>query len=138
VNAHALSPEWGMIEAFCPNTFTKKRRHAMVEEKFSWVDIVLKEGIRAATWGIVLTIIMTAFLFFVKQNIKEAIDFSTKRAVLEAVRYGTDPFLIGKGKQLIKEGLEYSIDRAGNKYREVLVETLQSAQVISAEKKKKE
>ena len=110
----------------------------MAEEKFSWVEIVLKEGVRAATWGIVLLVIMIAFLSFIKKDIKEAIDFSAKRAVFEAVRYGTDPFLIGKGKQLIKEGVEYSIDRAGDKYREVLVETLQYAQVKSAETVKKE
>jgi len=99
----------------------------MAEEKFSWVEIILKEGVRAATWGIVLLVIMAVFLFFVKQDIKDAIDFGAKRAVFEAVRYGTDPFLIGKGKQLVKEGVEYSIERAGDKYREVLVETLQSA-----------
>ena len=110
----------------------------MAEEKFPWVEIILKEGVRAATWGIVFLVIVTVFLFFVKQDIKDAIDFGAKRAVFEAVRYGTDPFLIGKGKQLIKEGVEYSIDMAGDKYREVLVETLQSAQVKSAEIKKKQ
>ena len=72
----------------------------------------------------------------VKQNVKEAIDFGAKRVVFEAVRYATDPFLIGKGKQLIKEGVEYSIERAGNKYRDVLNETLQAAHPENAEMKK--
>jgi|GEM_PF-2428720 hypothetical protein len=110
----------------------------MAEEKFSWLEIILKEGVRAATWGIVLLVIMVGFLSFVKQDIREAIDFGAKRTVLEAMRYATDPFLIGKGKQLIKEGVEYSIDRTGDKLRQVLVETLQSAQVESAGVKKTE
>ena len=108
----------------------------MAERKFSWGEMVLKDAVRAATWGIVLLIISSVFLFVVKQNVKEAIDFSAKRVVFEAVRYATDPFLIGKGKQLIKEGVEYSIERAGNKYRDVLAETLQAAHPENAEMKK--
>ena len=108
----------------------------MAGEKFPWGEIILKDAVRAATWGIVLVIIMTIFLAFIKQNIKEAIDFGAKRAVYETVRYATDPYLIGKGKQLIKEGVEYSVEKAGNKYREVLTETLQAAHTVAPEIKK--
>ena len=108
----------------------------MAEGKFPWGEIILKDAVRAATWGIVLVIIMAIFLAFIKQNIKEAIDFGAKRAVYETVRYATDPYLIGKGKQLIKEGVEYSIEKAGNKYREVIAETLRAAQTGSPGMKK--
>lgn len=108
----------------------------MAEAKFPWGETILKDAVRAATWGIVLLIILSAFLSLIKQDVKEAIDFGAKRAVYEAVRYATDPFLIGKGKQLIKEGIEYSVERAGDKYKAVLVETLQTAHAKNVETKK--
>ena len=105
----------------------------MAEEKIAWVQIILKEAVRAGTWGIVLLMIFGIFLAAVRQNVKEAIDFGAKRAVLEAVRYATDPFLIGKGKQLVKEGIEYSLDKAGEKYQDVIVEAIETARIKSGE-----
>jgi len=95
----------------------------MAEKQIDWVDVILKDVVRAATWGIILLVILTLFLNVVKQDIKEAIDFGAKRIVYEAVRFGTDPFLIGKGKQLVKEGIEYSVDTAGRRYKKILNQT---------------
>lgn len=64
---------------------------------------------------------------FTKQEIKEGIDFGAKRTAYEAVRYATDPYLIGKGKQLVKEGIEYSVDKAGERYKQILKETMEAA-----------
>ena len=96
----------------------------MAEEKIDWAQLVLKEAIRAGTWGIVLLIILVVFLSAVKRDIKEAIDFGAKRAVFEATSYATDPYLIGKGKQLFKEGIEYSVEKAGAKYKAIIQETM--------------
>ena len=105
----------------------------MAEEKIAWVQIILKEAVRAGTWGIVLFVIFSIFLATIKQNVKEAIDFGAKQAVYEAVRYATDPFLIGKGKQLVKEGIEYTLDKAGEKYQDVIVEAIETARIKSGE-----
>ena len=73
----------------------------MAEEKMDMKSVIVKEAVRAAIWGGVFLIVMAIFMSAVKQSIKEGIDFGVKRAVYEAVRYGTDPYLIGKVKQLV-------------------------------------
>ena len=108
----------------------------MAEEKIAWGQVILKEAVRAGTWGIVLLVIFGTFLAVVRQNVKEAIDFGAKRVVLEAARYATDPFLIGKGKQLVKEGIEYSLDKAGQTYKAIIVDVNETARMKSGESPK--
>ena len=96
--------------------------------------LIVREAFRAATWGIVLLVILGIFISTMKQDIKEGIAYGVDRAVAQAARYATDPALIGKTKQLIKEGIEYTMTKASKEAKVVLSET--SAQPAAQEQKK--
>ena len=94
--------------------------------------VIIKEAVRASIWGGIFLIVMTIFMSAIKQNIKEGIDFGLNRVAAEAKKIATDPYLIGKAKQLVKEGIEYSLDSAGNKYVEAIVKSEIAKQEITA------
>ncbi|MBW2029998.1 MAG: hypothetical protein JRH06_13905 [Deltaproteobacteria bacterium] len=102
----------------------------MADEKISWGKLIIKDAVRAATWSVVVLIVLSIFLLFVKQEVKQGIDFGAKRAVSEAVKYATDPYLVGKGKQLVKEGIEYTVDKVGDRYQQILLETIRATQTM--------
>lgn len=76
----------------------------MNEKEIGLGRLFVQEAVKAGTWGIVFLIIMGMFVFSIKQDIKEGIAYGIDRAFTRAVMIGTDPYLIGKVKQLIKEG----------------------------------
>lgn len=76
----------------------------MNEKEIGLGRLFVHEAVKAGTWGIVFLIIMGMFIFSIKQDIKEGIAYGIDRAYTRAVMIGTDPYLIGKVKQLIKEG----------------------------------
>lgn len=75
----------------------------------------------------IFLIVMGIFLTTIKQDIKGGIAFGVDRFVQTAVLYATNPMLIGKTKQLIKEGIEYTLSKASEEAKEVLAETSISA-----------
>ncbi|MBW1998779.1 MAG: hypothetical protein JRJ29_12540 [Deltaproteobacteria bacterium] len=108
----------------------------MTDEKVSWGKLIIKDAVRAATWSVVVLIVLSIFLFSIKQEIKEGIDFGAKRAVSEVVKYATDPYLVSSGKQLIKEGIEYTVDKVGERYQQILMETIKATRATQAQAKK--
>ena len=105
----------------------------MANEKISWGRIILKDAVRAAVWSVVILIVFSIFLSLIKGEVKEAIDFSAKQVALVTVSYATNPYLIGKGKQLVKEGIEYTVDKVGDRYEQILIETMKAAQAMQAQ-----
>jgi len=94
----------------------------MAENQISLGRLFVQEVIRAGTWGIVLLFILGIFMLSLKQEIKEGIAYSVERVVDEAVMVATDPYLIGKSKQLIKEGIEYTLTKTSREVRGILEE----------------
>jgi hypothetical protein len=92
----------------------------MAENQISLGRLFVQEVIRAGTWGIVLLFILGIFMLSLKQEIKEGIAYSVERVVDEAVMVATDPYLIGKSKQLIKEGIEYTLTKTSREVRGIL------------------
>ena len=66
--------------------------------------VFLRELMRAIPWGVVLMIFLLIFMAFVKQDIKEAIDFTAQRATIEIKDFISDPEV----KQDLKEAVEYT------------------------------
>ena len=66
--------------------------------------VFLRELMRAIPWGAVLMIFLLIFMAIIKQDVKEAIDFTAKRARIEAKGLISDPEV----KQDIKEAVEYT------------------------------
>jgi hypothetical protein len=92
----------------------------MGENKISLGRLFVQELIRAGTWGIVLLFILGMFMLSFKQEIKEGIAYGVERVANEAVMVGTNPYLIGKSKQLIKEGIEYTLAKTSKEIRGIL------------------
>lgn len=65
--------------------------------------VFVRELVRATSWGTVFLLVVVIFLLGAKQNIKEAIDFSFKRAVGEVHYFVSNPEV----KQDIKEAIEF-------------------------------
>jgi hypothetical protein len=97
-----------------------ERRHVMGENQISLGRLFVQELIRAGTWGIVLLFILGIFMLSIKQEIKEGIAYGVQRVAGEAVMVGTNPYLIGKSKQLIKEGIEYTLAKTSREIRGIL------------------
>ncbi|MGD8228827.1 MAG: hypothetical protein PVH82_18190 [Desulfobacteraceae bacterium] len=94
----------------------------MGENQISLGRLFVQELIRAGTWGIVLLFILGIFMLSIKQEIKEGIAYGVERVASEAVMVGTNPYLIGKSKQLIKEGIEYTLAKTSREIRGILNE----------------
>lgn len=92
----------------------------MGEKQISMGRLFVQELIRAGTWGIVLLFILGMFMLSIKQEIKEGIAYGVERVVSEVVMVGTNPYLIGKSKQLVKEGIEYALAKASREVRGIL------------------
>ncbi len=92
----------------------------MGEKQISMGRLFVQELIRAGTWGIVLLFILGMFMLSIKQEIKEGIAYGVERVVSEAVMVGTNPYLIEKSKQLIKEGIEYALTKTSREVRGIL------------------
>lgn len=66
--------------------------------------VFLKELMRAIPWSVVLMIFLLIFMALIKQDIKEAVDFTAKKVRIEAKGFISDPEV----KQDIKEAVEYT------------------------------
>ena len=84
--------------------------------------VFLRELMRAIPWGVVLMIFLLIFMAFVKQDIKEAVDFTAQRARIEIKGFISDPEV----KQDLKEAVEYTRKQFEHK-AEALPEALPEA-----------
>jgi hypothetical protein len=110
----------------------------MVEQQISLGRLFIQEVIRAGTWGIVFLFILGMFMLSIKQEIKEGIAYGVERVVNEAVMVATDPYLIGKSKQLIKEGIEYTLTKTSKEISGILEEYDVEIELEEKEKPKEE
>jgi hypothetical protein len=81
--------------------------------------LFIQELIKAVTRGVIFLIVIWILLFSIKQDIKEGIAFGIDRFIADTTSVATDPYLIGKAKQLVKEGIEYSVAKMGHEVRYV-------------------
>ena len=68
----------------------------------------LKHLAMALGWGVIFIIIFFVASFGIKQQVKEAIQYTVRTSLGEATLIATDPFITGKIKQNIKEGIEFT------------------------------
>ncbi|MBW2609573.1 MAG: hypothetical protein JRC68_04415 [Deltaproteobacteria bacterium] len=94
----------------------------MSEKEIGLGRLFVQEAIKAGTWGIIFLIILGMFIISIKQDIKEGIAYGVDRTFSQVVLIGTNPYLIGKAKQLVKKGIEYSMNTAAKEVRLVLDE----------------
>jgi hypothetical protein len=81
-------------------------------------QLFVREFVKASSWGIVLLISAVIFLLGAKQNIKEAIDFSLKRAVGEVYFSVSNPEV----KQDIKEAIEFLSEQSNRQVKMLLAD----------------
>jgi hypothetical protein len=81
--------------------------------------LFVQEAVKAATWGIIFLIVMGMFFITIKKDVKAAVAFGIDRFVSRVVVTATNPYLIEKSKQLVKEGVEYSVKKAAEEAKGV-------------------
>ena len=101
----------------------------MCEKEIGLGRIFVTEAIKAGTWGMIFLLIMGMFILSVKQDIKEGIAYGVDRIVGHVTLFATDPYLIGKSKQLIKEGVEYALTKASDEAGDFLRENAMAIQI---------
>jgi len=94
----------------------------MAETRIPLGRLFVQEAVKAGTWGAVFLIIAAIFIMAVKQDIKEGIAYGIDRFVSEVVIFATHPEIIGKTKQLVKKGIEYSVTKAAQGAKQVITE----------------
>jgi hypothetical protein len=80
--------------------------------------VFLKELVRASSWGIMTLVVVTILLIGGKQNIKEAIDFTFKRAIGETLAVVYNPLV----KQDVKEAIEFLSQQSSRQARYLLAD----------------
>jgi len=86
--------------------------------KESLDKIFLVELVKAASWGTIILVVIAVLLLGAKQNIKEAIDFTLKRAVGEVYYFVSNPVV----KQDIKEALEFMSEQPSKEVKKLLAD----------------
>lgn len=94
----------------------------MTEKNIGPGGFFMRELIKAGTWCSVIFILIMVLSFALKKEIKEGIAFGIDRLVTETVMFALDPDLINKTKQLVKEGLEYSVVLTSSEWGRLLEE----------------
>jgi len=108
----------------------------MSEKEIGLGRLFVQEAVKAGTWGFIFLLIMGMFITSIKQDIKEGIAYGVDRIVNKAVFYGTHPYLIGKTKQLVKEGIEFSLNKAAEQARIVIYERPAAIEKTATDKDK--
>jgi hypothetical protein len=94
----------------------------MSEKETNLGRLFVQEAVKAGTWGIVLLLVMGMFVASIKQDIKEAIAYGVDRLVSDVVVTAAHPVLLEKTRQLVKEGIDYSLTKAAREARGLLRE----------------
>ena len=94
----------------------------MSEKEIGLGRLFVQEAIKASTWGMIFMLIMGMLILSLKQDIKEGIAYGIDRIAGHVTLFVTDPYLIGKTKQLAKEGIEYSLEKASKEAGDLLSE----------------
>ena len=95
----------------------------MSENPVSLGRLFVQEAVRAGTWGLIFLIVVGILSISIRKDVKKAIAYGIDHAIESTMIYATNPVLIGKTKQLIKEGIEYTLSNASKEAKSVLSET---------------
>ena len=94
----------------------------MTEKEISLGRLFVREAVKAGTWGFIFLLVMGMLTTTIKQDIKEGIASGVERLVSKAIIYATDPVMTGLTKQLVKEGIEFSVATAARELIGVIEE----------------
>ncbi len=94
----------------------------MTDKQIGFGRFFVQEAIRAGTWGAAFLLVMAILITAMKQDIKEGIAYGVDRLVSEMVFASTNRVLVGDVKQLVKKGIDYTVMKAAQGAREVLIE----------------
>lgn len=86
------------------------------------LNTFFKHLIIASTWGLVFLVVFFVSALGIKQEIKEAIQYTARTTVAEVSIVLTDPFIIREIKKNIKKGIEFSADTLNKEIKELLIE----------------
>jgi hypothetical protein len=92
----------------------------MSEKEIELGRLFVQEAVKACTWGVIFLIVMGMFFTSIKKDLKEAVAFGVDRVISRAVVLATNPQLIEKSKQLVKEGVEYSVKKAAGEVKQII------------------
>lgn len=85
-------------------------------EQESIGTIMRREAARATPWGIMLLVVVYATGSMIKQDVKEAVEFSFSTAVKEARQAVLAPEVFTAVKQNTKEAIQYATRSAADEY----------------------
>lgn len=84
--------------------------------------LFVQEAVKAGTWGLIFLLVMGMLITSVKQDIREAINYSVDRLAYGASNVATRPAFAGRVKTLVKKGVDYSLARAAVEAKGVIKE----------------
>jgi len=79
-------------------------------------DIMIRETARALPWGVMLLVVIAISGTWIKQEVKEAIEFTAGTAVHQAQQVLLDTPTFVRIKQNAKEAIQYATHNAANEY----------------------
>jgi len=82
--------------------------------------VFLKHLVMAIPWGIVLLVVFFVAAVGIKQQIKEAIQYSVRMAICETTGFAYDYKVVPAIKQNIKEGMEFAGKTASSEIKSLL------------------
>ncbi len=86
------------------------------------MNTFLRHFVIASSWGIVLLIVFFIAMFGIKQQVKEAIQYSARTAIGELTLVALDPYITSGVKRNIKKGIEFTADTLKRETKELLME----------------
>jgi hypothetical protein len=95
----------------------------MSENEIGLGRLFIREAVRAATWGVVLLVVMGMFLNSIKQDIREGIAYGASRFFQEAATFAGDADVMALTKQLVKGGVQFTLTAAAKEARGLLKES---------------
>jgi hypothetical protein len=93
------------------------------EKEISLGKLFVLEFVKAGAWGIVFLIAMTMLINTLKDEIKEGIAYGVDRLVMDVATTGSNPQVVDKFKEIIRESLDYSFQKATNEAKGILSDT---------------
>ena len=86
----------------------------------SLVQLFVRNLVMAIPWGIIFLVVFFIASVGIKQQIKEALQFTTRTAISEASNFVLDYPVFTRIKQNVKEGAEFKAKTAKNELRNLL------------------
>jgi hypothetical protein len=93
------------------------------EKEVSLGKLFVYEFVKAGAWGIVFLIAMGMLVTTLKDEFKQGIAYGVDRLVMDLAATGSNPKAIEKFKEIIKESLDYSLQKATTEAKGILNDT---------------